>query len=187
MSDAYENGPTNADDTAAERPPRAGDAPPATTDAQIDELRRALEDKQDRLLRALAEADNVRRRAQRDRDDYVKYANESLIRELVPVLDKLERALEAARASEGAERVVTGVELIQRELLRVLQRAGVTRYSAVGQPFDPTRHEAIARVVSAQDAPDTVVSETAPGYLLNGRVLRPAMVAVAAAPDEDAA
>jgi molecular chaperone GrpE len=82
---------------------------------------------------------------------------------------------------------VAGVELIQRELLRVLERAGVTRYTAVGQPFDPTRHEAIARVVSAEATPDTVVTETAPGYLLNGRVLRPAMVAVAAAPDEDAA
>jgi molecular chaperone GrpE len=79
------------------------------------------------------------------------------------------------------------VELIQRELLRVLERAGLSRYSAVGQRFDPARHEAIARVISAEAAPDTVVSETGPGYLLHGRVLRPALVAVAAAPDEDAA
>jgi molecular chaperone GrpE len=152
-----------------------------------DELQRQLAEKNDRLLRALAEADNIRRRAQRDRDDYVKYANESLLRDLIPVLDNLDRALESARATAGAESVVTGVELIQRELMRVLERAGLTRYSAMGQPFDPTRHEAIARVVSAQAAPDTVVSETAPGYLLHGRILRPAMVAVAAAPDEDAA
>jgi molecular chaperone GrpE len=98
-----------------------------------------------------------------------------------------DRALDSARTTAGAGSVVTGVELIQRELLRVLERAGVARYSAVGQPFDPTRHEAIARVVSAEAAPNTVVNETAPGYLLHGRVLRPAMVAVAAAPDEDAA
>jgi molecular chaperone GrpE len=161
-------------------------APPAP-EAQLEELRRQLDDRQDRLLRALAEADNIRRRAQRDRDEFVKYANESLLRDLIPVLDNLDRALESARATAGAAGVVAGVELIQRELLRVLERAGVTRYSAVGQPFDPTRHEAIARVVSADAAPDTVVNETAPGYLLNGRVLRPAMVAVAAAPDEDAA
>jgi molecular chaperone GrpE len=83
--------------------------------------------------------------------------------------------------------VVEGVELIQRELLRVLERAGLSRYSAVGQSFDPARHEAIARVVSGEAPPDTVVSETGPGYLLHGRVLRPALVAVAAAPDEDAA
>jgi molecular chaperone GrpE len=170
-----------------ERGPASREEATTSPEAQLEELRRQLDDKQDRLLRALAEADNIRRRAQRDRDEYVKYANESLLRDLVPVLDNLDRALESARATAGASSVVTGVELIQRELLRVLERAGVTRYSAVGQPFDPSRHEAIARVVSTETAPDTVVNETAPGYLLNGRVLRPALVAVAAAPDEDAA
>ena len=176
MSDPQENGPARAEDAA-----------PTSPEVQVEALRRQLDDKQDRLLRALAEADNIRRRGQRDRDEYVKYANESLLRDLVPVLDNLDRALESARATAGPGSVVTGVELIQRELLRVLERAGVTRYSAVGQPFDPTRHEAIARIVSTEAAPDTVVNETAPGYLLNGRVLRPALVAVAAAPDEDAA
>ena len=154
---------------------------------ELESLRREVQDKQDRLLRALAETDNVRRRAQRDREDYVKYANESLLRDLVPVLDNLDRALAAARTGGGAGTVVEGVELIQRELLRVLERSGLSRYSAVGLRFDPARHEAIARVVSGEAAPDTVVHETAPGYLLHGRVLRPAMVAVAAAPDEDAA
>jgi molecular chaperone GrpE len=162
---------------------REHETPPA---GDIEELRRQLQDRQDRLLRALAETENVRRRAQRDREDYVKYANESLLRDLIPVLDNFDRALAAARGSAN-DTVMSGVELIQRELLRVLERAGLTRYSAAGERFDPTRHEAIARVVSADQAPDTVVQETAPGYLLHGRVLRPAMVAVAAAPDEDAA
>ena len=163
-------------------------APESTTpDARVDDLERQLAEQKDRMLRAMAEADNVRRRAQRDAEERVRYANEGLLRELIPVLDNLDRALASARTAGGAESVVAGVELIQRELLRVLERAGVTRYSAIGQPFDPTRHEAIARVVSGNAAPDTVVSETAPGYLLHGRVLRPAMVAVAAAPDEDAA
>ena len=156
-------------------------------DVRVLDLERQLVEQKDRMLRAMAEADNVRRRAQRDAEDRVRYANEALLRELIPVLDNLDRALASARAAGGAASVVSGVELIQRELLRVLERAGVSRYSAVGQAFDPTRHEAIARVVSGDAAPDTVVSETAPGYLLNGRVLRPAMVAVAAAPDEDAA
>jgi molecular chaperone GrpE len=168
--------------------------PPATTDRDAaapppderESLRRELEDKQDRLLRALAETDNVRRRAQRDREDYVRYANESLLRDLIPVLDNFDRAVSAARAA-GTGGVTEGIELIQRELLRVLERAGLSRYSAIGQRFDPARHEAIARVVSGEAAPDTVVQETAPGYLLHGRVLRPAMVAVAAAPGEDAA
>ncbi|MEX2148530.1 MAG: nucleotide exchange factor GrpE [Candidatus Rokuibacteriota bacterium] len=160
---------------------------PLASSAEGDDLRRQLDDRQDKLLRALAETENVRRRAQRDREEYVKYAAESLLKDLVPVLDNLERALAAARAKDDAAGVVEGVELIQRELLRVLERAGVTRYSAVGQRFDPTRHEAIARIVSPSQPADTVITETAPGYLLHGRVLRPAMVAVAAAPDEDAA
>lgn len=161
--------------------------PPDVAAPDLDELKRQLEDKQDRLLRALAETENVRRRAQRDREDYVKYANESLLRDLIPVLDNFDRALAAARTGGAGGTVTDGIELIQRELLRVLERAGVTRYSAVGARFDPTRHEAVARVVSTEQPPDTVITETAAGYSLHGRVLRPAMVAVAAAPDEDAA
>jgi len=161
--------------------------PRDTAEPDIEELKRQLEERQDRLMRALAETDNVRRRAQRDREDYVKYATEALLRDIIPVIDNLDRALNAARAAGESGTVVSGVELIQRELLRVLEKAGLSRYSAVGERFDPTRHEAIARVVSADRPPDTVVQETAAGYLLNGRVLRPAMVAVAGAPDEDAA
>jgi len=139
------------------------------------------------LLRALAEVDNVKRRTQRERDDYVRYANESLVRELVPVLDNFDRALEAARATREAAKVVEGITLIQRELLRVLERVGVTRYSALGERFDPNRHEATGRAVSGEQPPDTIVAEIAPGYMLNGRLVRPAQVIVAAAPDEDAA
>ena len=168
-------------------PDTAEHEPPTTAQAEIEDLRRELNDRQDRLLRALAETENVRRRLERTADDRVKYANEALLRDLLPVLDNFDRALAAARAAGGAANVVEGVELIQREVLRVLERAGLSRYSAVGQRFDPARHEAIARVVSKDAAADTVVSETGPGYLLHGRVLRPALVAVAAAPDEDAA
>lgn len=161
--------------------------PESTVEGEVAELKRQLDEKQDRLLRTLAEMDNMRRRAQREKEDYTRYATEALLRDLVPVLDNLDRALAAGRASADARGVVEGVELIQRELLRVLERHGVTRYSALGQPFDPNRHEATARVVSTTHEPGTVVSEVAPGYLLHGRVLRPAQVAVAAAPDEDAA
>jgi molecular chaperone GrpE len=162
-------------------------AAPRPLEAEIEDLRRQVEDRQDKLLRALAEAENVRRRAQRDREEHLKYANESLIRDLIPVLDNLDRALTAGRGTAGAATVVEGIELIQRELLRVLEKNGLTRYSAVGQPFDPTRHEAIARIVSVEQPPNTVVAETAPGYMLHGRLLRAALDAVAAAPDEDAA
>jgi molecular chaperone GrpE len=154
---------------------------------EVEELRRQVAEKQDRLLRALAEVDNVKRRTQREREEYVRYANEGLVRDLLPILDNFDRALEAARASQEAAKVVEGVALIQRELLKVLERVGVTRYSAVGERFDPNRHDATGRVVSVNQPPDTVVAELTSGYLLNGRVLRPAQVVVAAAPDEDAA
>jgi molecular chaperone GrpE len=170
--------------------PKTGDLTPETAAepaaSEIDALRAQLADRQDRLLRALAEADNIRRRAQRDREDYVRYASESLLRDLVPVLDNLDRALAAARPEGHVAGLREGVELIQRELLKVLERAGVTRYSALGAPFDPTRHEAVARVVNPQVAPNTVADEILPGYMLHQRVLRPALVSVAVAPDEDA-
>jgi molecular chaperone GrpE len=174
-----------------DEPRSTAETPPETTPdpalSAQDDLRAQLAEKQDRLLRALAEADNIRRRAQRDRDDYIRYANESLLRDLIPVLDNLDRALAATRADGGAGGLREGVELIQREMLKVLERAGLTRYSARGAPFDPTRHEAVARVVTPQAAPGTVVDETLPGYMLHDRVLRAALVSVAVAPDEGAA
>ena len=173
-------------DSRDREPLEASPSAEAQGGESVEELRKQLEERQDRLLRALAETENVRRRGQRDREEYVRYANESLLRDLLPVLDNLDRALGAARAANDTSGVVGGVELIHRELLKVLERAGVTRYSALGQPFDPTRHEAVARVVSADARPGTVVGETLPGYMLHSRVLRAALVSVAAAPDEDA-
>jgi molecular chaperone GrpE len=159
----------------------------APLDAEVADLRRQLADKNDRLLRALAEADNIRRRAQRDREEAVRYAAEALVRDLIPILDNFDRALDAARGAGESSVIVEGIELIRREVVKVLERHGVTRYSALGQRFDPNQHEAIARVVSVDKEPDTVVGETVPGYSLRGRVIRPAQVAVAAAPDENAA
>src|SRR5499433_1102524 len=165
--------------------PDQGPKQQADVAVDVAAMRRDLDEKQDRLLRALAEMDNMRRRAQRDREEFTRYATESLLRDLIPIIDNFERALEAARGNSEAAKVVEGVSLIQRELLRVLERAGVKRYSALGQPFDPTRHEATASVVSADAKPGTVVAETMPGYLLHNRVLRAALVSVAAAPDGD--
>src|SRR5712691_12301846 len=89
-------------------------APAEVTPAEVEELKRQRADKQDRLLRALAEVDNVKRRTQRERDEYVRYANESLVRELLPAIDNFDRALDAARATGEAAQVVEGVALIQR-------------------------------------------------------------------------
>ena len=142
---------------------------------------REVEASQDRYLRAMAEFDNARKRAVREREELIKGANENLIRELLPVLDNLDRALTAAKGDPSAAAVSAGVELIQRELLRTLEKFGVTTFSSAGAPFDPERHEAIARVPATGRPDMTVVDEIARGYLLGGRVLRPAMVTVAMA------
>jgi molecular chaperone GrpE len=155
-------------------------------EARAEQLRRELDEKHDRYLRALAEIENLKRRAQRERDEYVRYATESLIRELLPVLDNFDRALGAARRTGEDPSMIAGIELIHRELLRVLEKYGVERYSALGALFDPARHEAVSQVVSSTEPENTVVGETLPGYLLHGRVLRPALVAVAAPPLGDA-
>jgi molecular chaperone GrpE len=153
--------------------------------AELETKTREAESLQERNLRLMAEFDNARKRAVREREDYVRFANESLIRELLPVLDNFDRALQAARNEPAAAAVTAGIELIQRELLRVIEKFGATPFSSVGQPFDPERHEAVARVPTTEHAEMTVVAETARGYLLNGRVLRPAMVSVAVPPETE--
>ncbi len=141
---------------------------------------------EERALRTVAEFDNARKRAQREREEHTRFANESLIRELLPVLDNLDRALAAGRADPGAAALTAGVELIQREFLRVLEKVGVAPFASVGDRFDPERHEAIARVPGAPHEEAAVVSETARGYLMHGRVLRPATVTVAVPPEPSA-
>ncbi|MBI4240207.1 MAG: nucleotide exchange factor GrpE [Candidatus Rokubacteria bacterium] len=183
---------TPQEDSRVQEPAaEATDLPAQIIQEELTRLSKALEEKtreveatHDRYLRALAELDNTRKRAQREREEYVRFANESLLRELLPVLDNFDRAIQAARASGEAEAVVAGVELIQRELLRVLEKFGVTPFSSVGQPFDPERHAAVARVPAGDGPAMVVVAETLRGYLLNGRVLRPAMVTVAVSTDE---
>lgn len=153
---------------------------------EVERLREAVEAKtreaeatRDRYVRTVAEFDNYRKRAAREREEVVRSASEALVRDLLPVLDNFDRALSAARQDPAAAAVTAGVELIQRELLRVLERAGVTPFTAVGAPFDPERHEAVARVPAAGRPEMSVVDEIARGYTINGRVLRPAKVTVA--------
>lgn len=149
----------------------------------LDEKSREAGANYDKYLRALAELDNAKKRAQRDREEYIRYSNESLLREILPVLDNFDRALQASRDAP-ASGLLTGIELIHRELLRVLEKFGVTPFTAAGQPFDPEKHEAVMRVETTEVPEMTVIEETLRGYVLNGRVLRPAAVSVAVRPEE---
>lgn len=137
-------------------------------------------DAHDRHVRAVADLDNYRKRAQREREDVQKFGVEKLVKDLLPVVDDLDRALAAAPPEGGA--LAQGVKLVRASLERALARHGVQAFSALGAPFDPARHEALMQVPTADAAPGTVVLEHARGFTLSDRLVRPAMVGVAVAP-----
>jgi molecular chaperone GrpE len=137
---------------------------------------------QERYLRTLADFENFRRRTNREREEWRRRAQEDLLREILPVLDNFDRALAAPPAGDADRGFRTGVELIHRNFLAALERVGVRPFVAVGEPFDPGRHEAVARAERSDVEDQTVVSEALRGYLFNDRVLRPAQVVVAVHP-----
>lgn len=141
------------------------------------ETQERLKDTHERLLRIAAEFDNFKKRAAKEREDAQKFGIERLLKDFLPVADNLERALDHAEEHD-LRQVIEGVKLVQKLLENTLARHGVTGFSALGQPFDPTLHEALMQQES--DAPPgTVVSEMSRGYKLNERLVRPAAVVVA--------
>jgi molecular chaperone GrpE len=141
----------------------------------------------DRLLRALADAENARRRADRAAADARKFAVADFARELLIVVDNLERTIEATEAkssvSEESAALLEGVRATLRILQQTLERFGVRRIEALGQPFDPNLHEAIMHVADPSSPPGTVTRVVEPGYTIHDRLLRPARVVVAKQPD----
>lgn len=136
-------------------------------------------DWKDRCLRAIADMDNVRRRARLEADEARRFANLGLIADLLPVLDNFARAVESAEQTEDFEALRSGVELIHRQLSELLERTGLERIEAVGQPFDPNFHEAILQVEPQEgQAPHQVVEELRAGYRMKDRVVRPTLVKV---------
>jgi molecular chaperone GrpE len=143
------------------------------------ESQKKIEDLHERWLRAVADLENYKKRAVKERDEVQKYGVEKLVKDLLPVLDNLDRALAAAAADDP---LVAGVKLVRASFEQVLSRHGVKGFSALGQHFDPALHEALMQVPTADAAPGTVVVEHARGFTLAERLLRPAMVGVAVAP-----
>ncbi len=173
-----------AEDTASASPEE--EAQPEAVAPKQDER----QELQDKYLRLAAEFENYKRRAQRDQREYVQFANEGLLKELLPIVDNLERAIQASKEQCESERLVQGVELTLKQSLETLMKFGVQRLDSVGKLFDPALHQAVARVESADAPENTVLEEYQKGYRLHDRVLRAAMVAVAVAPapairDED--
>jgi molecular chaperone GrpE len=156
----------------------------ASPDERLAAAHAEIESLKDHLLRVQAEAENVRRRAHRDVENAHKFALEKFCAELLPVVDSLEKAVEIARKAEGSEAaaIAEGVELSLRMFLGVMGKAGIEQVDPVGEPFDPQRHEAMAMVPSPHAEPNSVIDVMQKGYLLNGRLVRAAMVVVSKAP-----
>lgn len=162
-------------------------APPPEVAPDVAELQRALEEKTkeaeeqyDRLLRLAAEMDNLKKRIERERAELVQFANENLIKELLPVVDNLELALDHGRQADAPDSFLEGIDLVYQGFLKALARFGVTPLVSVGRQFDPNFHNAVMQQ-EVPSVPDrTVLKELQKGYLLHQRLLRPAMVVVAA-------
>ena len=157
-----------------------GDQPGSGDPAEVAAL-------QDRLLRLQADFENFRKRTLKDRQEALRYGHENVVKDLLPTVDNLERAIEHARGSDGGdlEGLLQGVELVLRELIGVLGRHGVEEIAAEGKVFDPAVHEAMAQQPSESASPNTVINVFQKGYRLRDRMLRAARVVVAAPPVEE--
>jgi molecular chaperone GrpE len=155
---------------------RAGDAARPAPD-EVAAVRADLDAAKEKLLRAYADLENYKKRAAREKQEALRHGNEGLLRDLLPVIDNLERALAHARGVTGAEAVAEGIALVHRGLVETLERHGVRPVEARGAAFDPNLHEAIGHVESEHPA-NTVVDEHQRGYALHDRLLRPALVTV---------
>jgi molecular chaperone GrpE len=149
--------------------------PPEKSEAKL--LKEQLEETKNRLLRALADFDNYKKRAAIDRDQFVQFANEALITELLPIIDGFNRALAASKKSKAGEEMTKGIALVKKQLEDILKKHGVVEIEALGKPYDANLHEAILQ--KEHSGPENmIIEEMQKGYTLHGRVIRPSMVIV---------
>ena len=145
--------------------------PPATQDKAKESM--------DQLLRLKADFENTKKRLQREKEDAIKFANEKLLVEILPIVDNLDRAMASLSEGHDPVKVIEGLKLAQEELHQVLELHGVQVVQAVGEAFNPQLHEAVAAVESAEAKEGTILDEVQRGYVLNGRLIRPSRVRIA--------
>ena len=160
-------------------------------ETEIEQLRQKLAEKEeearvndDRFLRERADLENFKKRTRREMTEALRFACEPLIRDVIPVIDNLERAVQCGEGN--GKSVIEGVQMVIKQLLEILDRHGVKRIEALGQPFDPTHHQAMAQIESAEHEPNRVVEQHHTGYVLHDRLLRPALVTVSKRKSEGA-
>jgi molecular chaperone GrpE len=159
---------------------------------EVEELKKKLEEKEkeakenyDRLLRVAADLENYKKRAAKEREEWTKFANEDVMKAILPFIDNLERAVNHAEKVTDTGVMIEGVRLTLQQVLQTLNKFGLASFESVGKPFDPAMHQAMIVVESDQHEPNRVVEEFQKGYLLNDRLLRPATVSVSKLPDKE--
>lgn len=153
---------------------------PNESDIQVQLLQEQLERTKEQMVRALADAENSRKRAQKDREDASKFAISGFAKDVISVADNLRRAIEAVpeEADETLQALINGIEATERELLKSFEKNGIQKLLPIDQPFDPNQHEVMFEAPMPDKAHGTVIQVIEPGYVLNGRILRPARVGI---------
>jgi molecular chaperone GrpE len=180
--------PTSSASSASESP--AASSAEAAPELVKDPLETAKADAQkfrEQLLRTAADFDNFRKRARRDQEDAQRRGRETTVKDLLPVFDNLERAASSADTAPTVKSVADGIRMVLRQFTGTLERMGIKRINCVGQPFDPSLHEAIQHVDSNEHPAGVIAHEVQPGYQLNEHLLRAAMVMVSQGPPKSAA
>ena len=175
---------TEKPDNKQKEQDNTGQPTPATSETdlreRIQQLEQSVKESNDQLLRKAAEFENSRKRLSREKEESIKYANAALLGDIVPIIDDFERAIESAADSKDFDAFHTGVSMIEKQMVSMLERNwGLKRFSANGEPFDPEKHEAIAVEETDKHESEVVLEDYQKGYLLHDRVLRPAKVKVA--------
>ncbi|MCK4340897.1 MAG: nucleotide exchange factor GrpE [Phycisphaerae bacterium] len=158
------------------------DQPRAEAEDELTKLRREVEELREKNLRIIAESQNLQKRAQREQQEAVRFAEAEFVRELLVVLDDFERTQESAKSAADVQSVADGVRIVYEHFLKVLNQHGIKPIEAVGRPFDPTYHAAMMQQPSDEHPAGTVMQEMARGYTMHERVLRPSRVIVSGDP-----
>jgi molecular chaperone GrpE len=146
--------------------------------AELEEARQKLQESEEKVLRLAAEFENTKKRLQRERETSLKYAEENVLKELLPGIDNIDRAMEQGQDSNSMEGLLEGIELTRKGLSATLEKFGVKAIESIGEPFDPNIHEAVAMEETEEMEPNRVLKEFQKGYLYKDRLLRAAKVIV---------
>jgi molecular chaperone GrpE len=181
------NGEVEPESTTPDEKIINGDADPIKElEAKLEAKEKEAVETYDRLLRASAEFDNYKKRSSREMEEFRKFANQSLIKEMLSVVDNLELAMNSTNGNKAIDKdLLQGLEMTHKEILKVFEKFNVKPIDAKGQPFDPTFHEAVMQEETNDSPKNTVINELQRGYMIHDRLLRPSMVVVAKSKKND--